>query len=283
MKRLLFFGLNTVDLQFLVPAFPAKNTKTKAERNGVYAGGPATNAAIACAHLGGRVTLVTPIGQHVLSGFIAEDIRRHNVDIWDPLEALPGDPTFASIITDEENGDRTVFSYHPELKLSETVSVTPPLAGYGFALFDGFYPRAAVQLAQQCRERDIVTVLDAGSWKPGTDRLLGLMDVVICSNDFHVSKGDDAKTIFKELHSRGVSMAAVTRGDRSILFSDNGRAGEVFVENVSVVDTLGAGDIYHGAFLYYFANGESFKNALSLASRVAARSCRHFGTRDWMK
>lgn len=282
-NNLLFFGLNTVDLQFLVPAFPEKNTKTKALQNGVYAGGPATNAAITCAHLGGKVTLVTPVGQHVFADFISCDITQFGVSLIDPIATRPGKPTFASIITDNKNGDRTVFSYHPEMKLSEETSVTVDVRNYQAALFDGFYPVSTQSVARACREQGVTTVLDGGSWKPGIPGLLGDVDIVICSNDFRVPDGDDPATIFEYLHSRGVRNVAITRGERSILVSENGVRDEVAVERVSAVDTLGAGDVFHGAFMYFFSNGDSFNDALFKAGRVAGRSCLGFGTREWMR
>ena len=282
-SRLLFFGLNTVDLQFLVAAFPEKNTKTKATQNGVYVGGPATNAAVACAHLGGDVTLMTPIGRHVFSDFIVDDIERFGISLIDPIDHLPGKATFASIITEDENGDRTIFSYHPQMKLSEKVAVALDSNAYRAALFDGFYPVSARLMAERCRQQGIQTVLDGGSWKPGIRELVDYVDIAICSNDFRVPDGREPSTVFDYLHSRGVRRVAITRGDQSILFSENGTVGEVAVERIDAVDTLGAGDVFHGAFMFHLSLGASFRDALFEAGRVAGRSCLCFGTREWMR
>jgi sugar/nucleoside kinase (ribokinase family) len=281
--NLLFVGLNTIDLQFLVTKFPAPNTKTKAKENRIFAGGPAVNAAAAAAHLGGEVTLVTPIGEHALASFITDDIRHHDIRIIDPIAGSLGKPIFASIITSEENGDRTVFSYHPENEVRIGKDTKLDLERYRLALFDGFYPEMTVPIARLCREKGIVTVLDGGSWKTGVVALLPYIDVAVCSNDFAAPEGAHPEAVFAHLHSKGVSRGAITRGHRAILYSENGAVKEIAVDPIDAVDTLGAGDIFHGAFSYYFADGLSFSRALEAASKVAALSCMSLGTREWMQ
>ena len=79
-----------------------------------------------------------------------------------------------------------------------------------------------------------------------------------------------------------MSTAAITRGEQSILFRTLEGEGEVPVPAIDAVDTLGAGDVFHGAVAYYLAGGLAFDAALAGAAKVAARSCTSFGTRDWM-
>lgn len=76
---------------------------------------------------------------------------------------------------------------------------------------------------------------------------------------------------------------AITRGERPIIYDTPEGSGEIAIESVEAVDTLGAGDILHGAFCYYYAKGNQFVVALQQASRVATLSCRTFGTRTWME
>ena len=281
-KRILFVGLNTVDLQFFVNHYPESNTKTKAEHNEVMAGGPATNAAIACAYLGSRVDLYTPIGRHSLAEFILEDISRYSIRIIDPIAGSESIPVFASIITSQHNGERTVLSYHPDNKTEIKHDLNFKLKDYSLVLFDGFHPELAIELAKQARELDIPTLLDGGSWKPGLDVLLKYTDMAICSNDFRVPGTESANGLFEFLHVRGVKKVAITRGEKSILISQNGEKSELEVPRVKVKDTLGAGDIFHGAFCHYMHEGEDFAEALRRASIIAGKSCESNGTREWM-
>ena len=85
------------------------------------------------------------------------------------------------------------------------------------------------------------------------------------------------------MHRKGVRDVAITRGEHSILFSHSEAQGEVHVENIEVVDTLGAGDFFHGAFSHYYVKENNFEKALKQASKIAAQSCQSFGTRQWME
>lgn len=283
--KAIFIGLNTVDLQFFIDGFPRSNTKTKAKNNEIAAGGPATNAAIACSFLGAETTLITPIGKHSLSRFITDDILKHKVRLIDPIEDIESKPVFASIITDEINGERTVFSYHPERneKLLLEELQLEELGNYNIALFDGFYPELSTSLAKQLQKAGVTTLLDGGSWKPGIEELLPFIDIAICSNDFIAP---EAKTLYETantLANYGIHQIAFTRGEKSILSFITNHYKEITVPNVNVKDTLGAGDIFHGAFCYYYAFQPNFEQALQNASSIAAISCKHRGTRSWMK
>jgi len=75
---------------------------------------------------------------------------------------------------------------------------------------------------------------------------------------------------------------AITRGEKSILFFENGKIEEIHIESVEVKDTLGAGDVFHGAFCFFYLQKKDFKKALESASKVASESCKFFGTRAWM-
>jgi sugar/nucleoside kinase (ribokinase family) len=87
----------------------------------------------------------------------------------------------------------------------------------------------------------------------------------------------------------GVLNMAITRGNKPISYQSGDRDGEIPVPQVNAVDTLGAGDIFHGAFCYYLVNSEianleqKFTNGLARAAAIAADSCRFFGTRQWMR
>ncbi|MBN1949584.1 MAG: hypothetical protein JW801_00170 [Bacteroidales bacterium] len=282
-KRILFVGLNTVDLQFFVNHYPGPNTKTKAHHNEVITGGPATNAAIACAWLGSSVDLYTPVGRHSLSSFILEDISRYQIRILDPIAGFESQPVFASIITSQHNGERTIFSYHPDHKVVINHDLNFNLNDYSLVLFDGFHPELAIYLAREANQKGIACVLDGGSWKPGLEELLKYIQIAICSNDFRVPEREGSPEIFEFLHEKGVEMAAITRGDESILYSDKQMQDEIMVKPVSVKDTLGAGDIFHGAFCHYYAAGHTFTSSLEQASYIAGKSCKCLGTRAWMK
>ena len=282
-NKILCIGLNTVDIQFLVEAFPEANKKQKAKRNQIHVGGPATNAAIAAAHLGSQVTLVSPVGKNTLTEFIQKDIEHHHVNLIDALKETPADPVFASIITTEHSGERSIVSYHPPKIAVKNFMAHNIQFDFDIALFDGFYPELAIPLAKKCRELGIPTCFDGGSWKPGLDELLGYIDFALCSDDFYPPECSSKRDIFQFLNEKGCKEIAITQGHKEIIYKQDRSIETIDVTEVDVVDTLGAGDIFHGAFCHFFKPDRTFKKIIVQASEIASHSCKYFGTRDWMK
>jgi sugar/nucleoside kinase (ribokinase family) len=128
----------------------------------------------------------------------------------------------------------------------------------------------------------IQTVLDGGSWKDGTDRLLETIDTAICSADFKPPACRTADDTIAYLEARGVKEIAITNGPEPIQFVSGSASGFIPVPQVHAVDTMGAGDILHGASCYYTAVGCAFEQALERAARIASESCCLHGTRQWM-
>ncbi len=142
-----------------------------------------------------------------------------------------------------------------------------------------------IAAAKAAREHDVSVVLDSGSWKPGMAKLLRFVDTAICSQDFRPPGCRSEDQAFEYLVSHKIRRVAITRGERSIRYQEDGTTGEIRIANPSrlrAVDTLGAGDIFHGAYCYYAAQGRSFRDALKAAAQVATFSCRYRGTRQWM-
>ncbi len=281
-NKILFVGLNTVDLQFMVDQYPQANTKNKALQNEICVGGPASNAAIACSFLQSKADLLSPVGKHAFTEFIQKEFTNAKISLIDPIDGQDANPIFASIITSRINADRTVFSYHPEKQGIKEAQLKFNIKDYKLALFDGFYTDMAIYIAEKFRRNKIATVFDGGSWKKDTDKLLKYIDIAICSNDFQVPGGKTPHDVFSYMHNLGVKEIAITRGGDSILCSHKDGKEEIDIESIDAVDTLGAGDFFHGAFCHFFANGHNFTNSLQRASIVAGESCKCFGTREWM-
>ena len=281
----LFVGITTVDLQYLVDAFPEVNLKTNSNRFHLSTGGPATNAAVTFAALGGRTTLYSAIGQHPFTPFIREDLQAYGINIVDLSPGSGKLPPFSSIITTKGSGERAVISFTAgETAHKQSGLPYIDVKDYDILLLDGYQMGVSRLIAAQARNNAVPVVLDGGSWKQGLESLLKFVDVAICSADFRPPGIDGQPALVLDyLAASGVTYAAITRGEKPILYYDGHKQGELPVEQLHVVDTLGAGDIFHGAFCYYFARMHDFAIALGQAARVAAKSCAYFGTRAWMK
>jgi sugar/nucleoside kinase (ribokinase family) len=278
-----FVGLSTIDIVYAVDEFPKPNSKVSARCQDVYVGGPATNAAITFAHLGGRSTLVTAVGLHPLADSIAKEIHRRSIKFIDLHPDFAGTPVISSIFVNPL-GERNVVSAN-----SIRIHIPPPqvdLAAIQKAsvlLVDGHYMQACQAWARASRSQRVPVVLDGGSWKDGAGELLQSIDTAICSEDFMPPGCTGEDDVIAYLQSCGVTNIAITKGAAPIRFHSKAASGSMKVPSVEPVDTMGAGDIFHGAFCYFFSEGKGFVEALGEAAQVAAESCRHQGTREWMK
>ena len=274
-----FVGLTTVDIVYSIEGPPRQNTKNVVSEVGIFAGGPAANAAVTFAALGGRALLTTAIGKHPLGAIALRDLQDHGVDVIDLIPQFDGLPSLSSVIVSIPGGDRTVVSTAgnalPELPFEPDALAGEPAE---VMMVDGHLPRLSSAAARQAKQVGIPVVLDAGTWKDELGRCLPATDYAICGEEFSPPGCESAAEIFDYLADMGVSHSAITRGERSILIP----GGKVAVDPIGAVDTLGAGDIFHGAFCYSLAAGEAFEQALRSAASVARLSCESFGTRAWI-
>ena len=232
---------------------------------------------------GGNPTLVTAVGRHALANLIKEEIQRYSVRLIDMSPDFDRVPVISSISANGI-GERNVVSANGTRFNSQLALVDESvLEEASVMLVDGHYMQACSAWSSAARARGIQVVLDGGSWKPGTDELLKSIDTAVCSADFMPPECLTENDVIKYLLDCGVKNIAITRGAEPIRFVSNGTSGVIPVPQVQIVDTLGAGDIFHGAFCYYASTGSPFVDALRAAATVASESCRFHGTREWMK
>ncbi|WP_330183800.1 PfkB family carbohydrate kinase [Nocardia sp. NBC_01503] len=282
-----FIGLSTLDLAYAVDRYPAEDSKTQADELFLGAGGPAANAAVTYAHLSGRVpTLVTALGKHPLAELIREDLQQHGVGITDLTPDGDQQPPVSSIIVATGAATRTIVSLDgSRVHAPFDSTAAEHLDRVAVVLVDGHYAEPARHIAAAARARGIPVVLDAGRWRPVHGELLPLTDIAICSAAFTPPgvAPDSPAAVFDYLHAIGPERVAITDGPHPIVWSMPGERGEIPVTATRAVDTLGAGDILHGAFCHFHTLGEAFPVALAHAAEVASRSCVSVGTRAWMR
>lgn len=271
----LFVGLMTLDCIYQAQRPPQANEKLVADAAIMAAGGPATNAAVTFAALGGDATLLAAVGQHPVTALLREDMEQVGVRLLDLAPQRQDSPPISSIVV-SQGGERAVISRNA---VGLQVHQHPvDLAEMDVVLVDGHQMALSQQVAMAAQGLGIPVVIDAGSWKPGFDQVLPLAQVVIASENFQPPDSIDALDYLQGL---GVPYIAITRGKRPIIVSDRGKIIELPVAATTVVDTLGAGDIFHGAFCYGWEG--DFLAALRQASGVASLSCQYFGTRAWIR
>jgi len=279
--HVLFAGRTTVDAVYRLDRFPEEDSKVFARAFRVAPGGPACKAAITHAMLGGRASLVSAVGGGPWAAFVRAELDRRKVELIDLAKGMQYETPLSTVMVSAEGATRTIVN--PPL---QNVPLNTPgpdwIPSFGdapaVALSDGFYLAEVIPLLAACRDAGAGICLDGGSWKPRTDELAPLLKYAICSERFAApGKTADPAATVEWFAERGVPHVAVTQGQRPIIGLDRGRQFEIDIQQANVVDTLGAGDVLHGAFCFYSASGLGFEEALRRAAGVATRSCMGMG------
>jgi sugar/nucleoside kinase (ribokinase family) len=161
----------------------------------------------------------------------------------------------------------------------------PPLdlSGCRALHLDGHQADAAIQYAKGCRAAGILTSLDGGGMRSNTMELLEFVDVAICSQRMCEQLGMNPAALCQFLRGKGVKVGGVTLGDHGMLWSDeHGNVQHMpalVVPKDEVIDTNGAGDIFHGAYVYSYlsAPDQSWEQHFRFARAASAHSVRYLG------
>jgi sugar/nucleoside kinase (ribokinase family) len=286
-------GLATMDLVYQVAAPPRPDEKVTASNQQLAAGGPAAGAAVACAALGRPTTLLTALGRHLLAWYVADELTSRGVTVVDAAPDRSEPPAVSSVAV-AAGGARSVISVN-----ATGVAADPPAgldalaAAASVVLVDGHHPGLAVPAAAAARRNGRLVVLDGGSWKPELPDLLPLVDLAACSAAFRVPGVAGWEESAVALRDRyGVPAVAVTAGPDPVRWWWTGpqgrQTGAVPVPTVAARDTLGAGDVFHGALAAALtlagrlSGVDGLVAALEFAARVAAVRCETAGPRAWL-
>ena len=286
-KSLLCIGRATVDLVSMVESFPPADGKITALQSGVFSGGPALNAAIAASALSSNATLISSAGQNGLwSDFVRAELAQYGVSLTDIAATDTYAPPVSQIISTRSTGARSIIN-QPWAQPDGKPSLDPHILrehvnSAGAILFDQFEADFVSNNLEVLNSASAPKILDAGSFKPQTKMFLDLCDIPIVSERFCNDVGiapDNMASFFAE---HDIATWAVTMGPNGILYTENAQRGHIPARKIDAIDTLGAGDIFHGAFCAGLLKNLGFADSLKMADKVAATSCRFFGTREWI-
>jgi sugar/nucleoside kinase (ribokinase family) len=277
------FGLNAVDHLCVVPEYPEYDAKVRVQRFARAGGGQAASAAVFLARFGLRVKYVGKVGGDEIGAFSLESIRSEGVDTSD-VPSVPGATNqIAMIIVDARNGARTILWHRPKEIATLPDEITPAKVAVGRMLHvDGHDAPAAARAAALARERGIPVVLDAESVKEGTADLVAHTDLLVASSRFPAAFTGigDREAALRRLLTLGPAFVAMTLGREGALAVT--AAGDVLFSRgyaVEVVDTTGAGDVFHGAFVFGLLSGWSVERTLDFSNAAAAMCCTELGAR----
>lgn len=264
-----------------VADFPAPGTKVSASEFVITGGGCAANAALAVARLGGRVAFAGPLGGDTdrVSNRILTDLGNEGIDCSGVVR-VDGGTASVSLILLDATGEKTIATRRG-VKLGK---VSPKdaaglVAGADAVLVDNRFPEFVTAICRAAKIRKIPIVIDLDQATAVDDPLLALGTHVISSAEaLHGTTGlDDFGAGLKRLAERVSGFLAITDGPQGVYWLDGGTLRHMPAFKVKAIDTLGAGDAFHGAFTLALAEGRALPDILRFASATAALKCTKFG------
>jgi sugar/nucleoside kinase (ribokinase family) len=280
--RILCIGIPVRDLSFRVQAVPARGSKELAGDFQEHAGGNALNAAIGIARLGGRTALCGPMGdaRETSSRYIFEQMARENINTKHLLH-MPGIVTPLSAIMIDPTGERTIVTFRDpalwEVRLPDADTL---LGDCSALLVESRCAEFCTELCAEARRRGIPVIVDVDGAMSLREGLLTASSHLVFSSESlqqTADIADDGKAL-RKIAKLTPSFLAGTRGPRGTIWLDENQAlQETPAFPVQTVDTLGAGDIFHGAFALAITEGQELRQALRFASAAAALKCTRFG------
>jgi len=283
MKHILCAGIAVVDQIFRVAAFPRPEVKTQASAFDIVNGGNAANAAVAIAHLGGRASFAGPLGGPAGVDAVGDTYlalaARENIDCTHCMR-VDGVPSPLSAICIDGRGERAIVNYRDDgLMAARPADTEAMLAGVDAVIADNRFPAFVRDVCTAALRRGIPTVLDADEPRQDSNDLLTLVShVVFSAEGLRATAGTDhLGRALIDVSKQTSAFLAVTDGANDVLWLDNGELRQIPAFKVDAVDTLGAGDTFHGIFTLMLAEGETERTAMRFAAAASALKCTRHG------
>jgi sulfofructose kinase len=274
-------GQCSLDYLAVVDAYPRANTKKEVLEWYEQGGGPVATALVTLARLGIAVRFYGVIGDDDHGEKILKSLIKEGIDAR-VIKREGKSSQIAFIAIEKKTGKRTIFWKSPSgKKLKRTELDADFLIDTQFLLLDGLMADVSLHAAAQARERGIPIMLDAGRLRQGMLEIAALSDYFVASEEFarDVKWRLTAAALAKRREELGCKVLTVTLGERgSISVSDQGLL-RVPAFTVETVDTTGAGDVFHGGFIYGLLQKWELKDIIVFASAVAAMKCTKVGGR----
>lgn len=275
-------GYSAVDYLGIVPHMPEMDTKLEIECFSRQGGGVTATAMVAAARLGARAAFIGAVGDDDLGEFTIRELEAEGVDTSHVVRAPGASSQFSFIMVHKPTGKRTILWTRSNVPPLDPAALDREFVKSCKVLhIDRHEVRAAIQAARWAHDAGAIVAMDAGTYAPDVGELLPLADVLIASQAFAAELtgvADPAQSVRTLLMGRRI--AGVTCGEKGSWFAtSDGDAFHAPAFEVDVVDTTGAGDVFHGAFSFGLARRWDVRRCARFASAVAALKCTKLGGR----
>jgi sulfofructose kinase len=274
-------GLNATDTLIPLPEFPARGSKTEYATEIIMPGGQVATTVVACQTWGMTTRYVGKLGDDDAAALHAREFLRTGVEAQ--LINVAGATSARSLILVDRLGERTVLCRRDDRLILQPEELQREWIVNARVLHvDGHDTAAATLAAGWARQAGIPVVADLDETYPGVEALIDNVDYLIVSRDFptRLTGKQNLRTALCEIHHRyGCKLAAATLGPDGVLAWDGERFHHAPAYQVAVVDTTGAGDIFHAGFIFGLLQGWALERQLDFACAAAAMNCKAEGAR----
>jgi ribokinase len=275
-------GYTAIDYLGIIPHFPEENLKLELEKLSVQGGGPAATATVTAARLGLSTSFIGKVGGDDRGAMMLMKLNGEGVDVSSAVLEADALSQFAFIMVDSQTGKRTILWTRGTLSplKPEELDMDKITSCRGL-LVDTLEPDAAAAAAKAAADAGAKVLIDAGTLREGVEEILPHCHYIVASETFagQISEGRGPEAALEKMMRYGPLAAVVTLGERGcVAMSADGFLKEKgFI--VDAVDTTGAGDVFHGAFLYAVLSDWDVRRCCVFANAVAAMKCRELGGR----
>ncbi|WP_224962235.1 carbohydrate kinase family protein [Geomonas subterranea] len=279
-------GVCTMDLLMVVDELPGGELVQRAHASALAGGGPVATALVALARLGARAAMLDLVGGDLIGRMILTELGAEGVDTAGMVIDAGSTSSQASVLVRKRDGARAIaFAPGSSGELSPRMMNETMIRSARILHLNGRHWQACLAAARVARDAGVLVSFDGGShrFRPEHRELLPLVDICIVAQEYAAScTGKSSPELAAEaLLGYGPQLVAVTSGTRGSFILSH--AGEAFhqpaYEVEGVVDTTGAGDAYHGGFLFAVSRGLSLKDSARYASAAGALNTRALGGR----
>lgn len=283
MSDIVGIGSTVYDTLMVTDGFPVEDTKMQTIKTIIQGGGPCATALVAASKLGISCEYMGTLGNDTYGTFMLEDFKKYEVGT-DSIIIKSNCVSFHSfVILNSKNSSRTCIwnkgsipALHPD-EINRTAIKNAKVLH-----LDGHQLDAAIEGAKIAKANGVKVSLDAGGVYPGIEKLLPLVDFLIPSEEFarKITNKDDAKKAALSLFTQyKPKFVIVTQGSKGGFIFDGVEYTNYESFKVDAVDSNGAGDVFHGAFIAGYVKGMDVFKAAKFASAVAALKCTKVGAR----
>ncbi len=284
MKKVVGLGACVLDTLINCCEYPKEDTKLKS--NGVFlaGGGPVGNALVIMSKLGVSAYVLGALADDNAGDYLVEDFKKYNVST-DYIYREKNTSSFTSyILLNEKNNTRTCVFDRGSVSDEPNNVELKAIRNADVLHLDGNYLESAIYAAKYAKENGVKVSLDAGGIYSGIERLLPYIDILIPSKEFAIgitNETDIPSAMLVLLQKYHPEILVVTDGKDGGYYWDGRTAVKYDGVKVDAVDTNGAGDTFHGAFIVAYCEGKSVKECCAFASKVAAYKCTQKGVRTF--